>query len=950
VVLRPLGPDPRSERLLADATALGIAHLRQIRAADLVFLAGVDRAEAEALTTTLLADPLLHEVAFDRTEGIEGGVVVETALHPGVTDSVAQAVERGARLAGLSGVRASTGTRFELLGPLDPRDVDRLVTRLLANPVVERHAVGLVHPAWAHDSTPAPVERIPLTERDDVGLQELSAERGLALDLDQMRAVATWFRDAGREPTDVELEMIAQTWSEHCAHTTFRADITWEDGTPVEPLLRQLRASTDRIAAPFVRSAFVGNAGIVAWGDGRDLAIKAETHNHPSAVEPFGGANTGVGGVVRDVLGVSARPIAVTDVLCFGPSDLPPDDLPHGVLHPRLVRQGVIAGVADYGNKLGLPTVAGAIVHDPGYTSNPLVFAGCLGELPAGLVFDGPHASDRVVVIGGRTGRDGIRGATFSSMAMDATTGEVAGASVQIGDPIVEKGLIDVIVAAREARLYTAVTDCGAGGLSSAVGEMAESVGADVDLALVPRKYPGLAPWEVWLSEAQERMVLAVAPAAIGELAALCARYEVDLADIGSFTGGGHVVVRDGDGVVLDLPTSFLHDGRPPRLLTARRPSPPAPGADTRTVDDPAAALLALLAHPSLHSNLDVVHGYDHEVLGGTVRRPYGGAAGDGPADAPVVVPGGAGSGAAGAALGIGVNARYGDLDPYRMACAVVDEAIRNAVAAGADPDHLALLDNFSWGDPRDPSTLGALVDAVRGCCDAAEAHGAPFVSGKDSLNNVYATADGSRRSVPPTLVITALGLVPDPGGAPATDLLAPGDPVYLVGSTRDELRGSHLDLVLGIDGPGQVPAPDLESPARNRALHAAMRAGLVRACHDLAEGGLAVTAAEMVMAGRLGLDLDLTDVASDPVVAMFSESAGRYLVEVAPADALAFETLLGTAAHRIGSVVADPVLRLSARSVTLTDTQRAETLLEVALADLLAAWQGHVAGSEGAR
>jgi phosphoribosylformylglycinamidine synthase len=333
----------------------------------------------------------------------------------------------------------------------------------------------------------------------------------MALDLAELVTIRDHFESEHRDPTDVELETLAQTWSEHCAHKTFRARLVdTATGDEIEPLLGHLRRSTAAIAAPFVRSAFDGNAGIVSFHDGTTYALKAETHNHPSAVEPFGGANTGVGGVIRDVMGASHRPIALTDVLCFGSPDLPPGDVPTGSLHPNRIREGVVAGVADYGNKIGLPTVAGAIWYDDRFTTNPLVFCGCVGRADERALPTGPQPGDRVVVVGGRTGRDGIRGATFSSATMDATTGDVAGASVQIGDPVTEKLLIDVLEGAED--LYRAITDCGAGGLSSAIGEMAEHTGADVELSLVRRKYAGLAPWEVWLSEAQERMVLAVAP------------------------------------------------------------------------------------------------------------------------------------------------------------------------------------------------------------------------------------------------------------------------------------------------------------------------------------------------------------------------------------------------------------------------------------------------------
>ena len=388
----------------------------------------------------------------------------------------------------------------------------------MANPIIEHWTSGVATPELHPGTDDVPdVESVVVRGLGPGELADLGAARALALDSQELSAIQAHFEAAGRDPTDVELETLAQTWSEHCAHKTFRAVITTADGTEVPPLLAQLRAATDTVAAPFVRSAFVGNAGIVSFSEGTTIALKAETHNHPSAVEPFGGANTGVGGVIRDVMGAAHRPVAVTDVLCFGPPDLPLAELPDGALHPTRIRDGVIDGVADYGNKIGLPTIAGAILYDRGFTTNPLVFCGCIGVAAERPLPAGPFPGDRVVVLGGRTGRDGIRGATFSSATMDATTGAVAGASVQIGDPVTEKLLIDVLTGADD--LWTAITDCGAGGLSSAVGEMADGTGADVELTAAPLKYPGLAPWEIWLSEAQERMVVAVPTGAAGRAA-----------------------------------------------------------------------------------------------------------------------------------------------------------------------------------------------------------------------------------------------------------------------------------------------------------------------------------------------------------------------------------------------------------------------------------------------
>ena len=753
------------------------------------------------------------------------------------------------------------------------------------------------------DDTVGPAATVEIRGLDDDGLAAVSAERSLYLDPEELRVVRDHFTEVGRDPTDVELETLAQTWSEHCAHKTFRAAIDAVEPGETEtteriPLMRQLRECTEEIDAPFVRSAFVGNAGVIEFAKGTTLALKAETHNHPSAVEPFGGANTGVGGVIRDILGIAHRPIAVTDILCFGPTDLPLAELPDGALHPRRIHKGVIDGVADYGNKIGLPTVAGAILYAPAYTTNPLVFAGCIGAAPPRPLHGAPGTGDRILVLGGATGRDGIRGATFSSATMDASTGEVAGASVQIGDPIVEKLLIDVLVGAED--LYSSITDCGAGGLSSAIGEMAEGVGADVDLALVPRKYPGREPWEVWLAEAQERMVVSVPPRSVSALANRCDKHGVAWADVGHFTGDGTLVVRNGDHVVVELDTEFLHDGRPQRQMRAVMPDPDRSGPESRTVEDPAATLLALLSHPNIASKAATIHRYDHEILGATAVRPLVGAASDGPADGVVLA---GPTDMHGIAVGIGVNPWHGLHDPEAMGVSVVDEAIRNVVAVGADPDRIALLDNFSWGDPRRETTLGELAAAVDGCCAAAFSYSAPFVSGKDSLTNEYVGGDGERHAVPPTLVITAVGHVPDVDRCVTPDLMASGNVLMLLGTTESEFAGSHLDLVQGQpDATGVAPAPDTDAATRYRHLHAAMQEGLVASCHDESEGGLAVALAEMCIGGRLGATID-TLPHDDLVTALFSESSGRLVVEVAERNVAAFLRAMDDEALRIGMV-----------------------------------------------
>ncbi|MBI4926572.1 MAG: phosphoribosylformylglycinamidine synthase subunit PurL, partial [Anaerolineae bacterium] len=560
-----------------------------------------------------------------------------------------------------------------------------------------------------------------------------------------------------------------------------------------------------------------------------------------------------------------------------------------------------------------IPTASGAVLFDPGYTSNPLVFCGCLGIAPVGSHPRTPLTGDRVIVIGGRTGRDGLRGATFSSMTMDAQTGEVSGASVQIGAPITEKGLVEVIVRARDERLYHAVTDCGAGGLSSAVGEMASETGAAISLDDVPLKYPGLAPWEIWLSEAQERMVLAVPPENLGRMKELCAIFDVELTDIGVFTDHHRLVITHQNRVVLDLQNAFLHDGIPQRQLKAVIPVKPAVEAAydcSRGAysdrDDYAEALLGLLSHPNIASKAEVIHLYDHEVLGGTLVKPLTGAQNDGPSDACVLRPPGS-VGLKALALSTGINPEYGKLDAYRMAAAVIDEAVRNAVAVGANPRQVALLDNFCWGDPKRPETMGSLLEAARACYETALLFGAPFVSGKDSLNNEYLAADGLRHAIPPTLLISGLGMLEDYRQAVTMDLKRAGNRLYRVGYFDPRLGASHYRLwarpLSAYDA--EVPPLRRETPAVYRALHAAMTCSLVRACHDLSEGGLGVAAAEMSLAGRLGVHLQIG--AGELLCNLFGETTGCLLVEVEPENCPAFESGFdGLPLEAVGEVSAD--------------------------------------------
>jgi phosphoribosylformylglycinamidine synthase len=691
----------------------------------------------------------------------------------------------------------------------------------------------------------------------------------------------------------------------------------------------------------------------VRFDENVNVAFKVETHNHPSALEPYGGANTGVGGVIRDIMGtgMGAKPICSTDVFCFAPPDSDARGaLPPGVLHPLRVLRGVVEGVRDYGNRMGIPTVNGAVYFDERYLGNPLVYCGNIGLVPRDKSHKRAEPNDLIVAVGGRTGRDGIHGATFSSAELTSQSEHVSGGAVQIGNAIEEKKVLDVLLAARDRGLFHAVTDCGAGGFSSAVGEMGEKIGADVHLELAPLKYEGLSYTEIWISEAQERMVLAVPKECWPELELLCRSENVEATVIGQFKPTGRLQLFYNKNQVAELEMEFLHKGRPPVVRQAIYRSPlslreragvrvPWNDISTDHKTDFTTDLIKILSSPNVASKEWIVRQYDHEVQGGSAVKPFVGAKNDGPSDAAVLRP--VLDSQRGIVIACGMNPRYGDLDTYHMAASAIDEAVRNCVAVGADPNRIAILDNFCWGDCERPETLGSLVRAALACHDVAVALGTPFISGKDSLNNEfsYAGASGQRQTIaiPPSLLISAMGQIDDVAKCVTMDLKQPGNLIYLVGATRDELGGSHFALVNNIDG-GQVPNVDPER-ARNTfaAVHKAIHSGLVRACHDLSEGGLATAIAEMAFAGGAGAQIDVRplstkDASLSCVERLFSESNTRFLCEVEPKNTAAFESAMrDVPVAKIGHVTSDARLLVN-------DGQ--SRLIDADILELREAWQ----------
>jgi phosphoribosylformylglycinamidine synthase len=575
--------------------------------------------------------------------------------------------------------------------------------------------------------------------------------------------------------------------------------------------------------------------------------------------------------------------------------------------------KGVVSGVRDYGNRMGIPTVNGAIYFDERYLANPLVYCGNIGLMDKNKCFKHPQSGNLIIVVGGRTGRDGIHGATFSSGEMTHEHETVFSHAVQIGDAITEKKMLDVLLQARDAGLYEAITDCGAGGLSSAVGEMGAELGAEVDLEKVPLKYAGLNYTEIWISEAQERMVISVKSENLEAIKKIFDSENVESTVIGKFTSDKKLVLRYRGEIVGQLDMDFLHDGVPKYSRKAEWTHRGLPEPNITEKENYNDELLKILSSYNVASKEWVIRQYDHEVQGGSAVKPLVGIANDGPSDAAVIRP--KFDSDRGLAISCGMNPMYGDIDPYWMALAGIEEAIRNIICVGGKFDRIAVLDNFCWGNCTKPQTLGPLVRAAQACRDGAMAYSVPFISGKDSLNNEFRCEDGSRISIPSTLLISAISIVDDVNKCVTMDAKRAGNFIFIVGETKNELGGSHYYKIHNELG-ANVPTLDLEKgPKIAAAICKAIANSLIVSCHDCSEGGLAVTLAEMAFAGGLGIEADLRALpkAADCTqadVQLFSESNSRYIVEVEPDKFDAFAKLmLNLPFGQIGKVIEEPKL-----------------------------------------
>ncbi len=950
VTVRDADADIDAKTALRDLREFGLRELAQARSVRLYAVNGpfsprdVDRIAAE-----LLADPVVemfsvNQPVFPNRDKLDH--VVEIARRPGVMEPSEASALKGVKELGFTANWLRTGRRYIINGPVSKHALYTAVTRILANPVIEQVSIDAPLKLGKTTGDAAYNERreIALDALDDGGLADLSRSGQLYMSLEEMRAVQSYFRGLGRNPTDIELETIAQTWSEHCSHKTFRGKIRYrENGGEVESIDNLLKttvaSATRELDKEWCWSVFEDNSGVIDFNGDTGIAFKVETHNHPSAIEPYGGAGTGIGGVIRDPLGtgLGGKPVLNTDVFCFGPPDLPPDAVPQGALHPLRVMKGVAAGVRDYGNRMGIPTANGALCFDRRFIGNPLVFCGNLALIPRDMAKKrSPKPGDVALVVGGRTGRDGIHGATFSSVELDENSEMMSSGAVQIGNPIEEKKVADFLLRARDAGLYSCITDCGAGGLSSALGEMGERSGVRVDLDKVPLKYDGLSYCEIWISEAQERMVIAADPGNLTALGALAREEDVEITPIARFTDDRHLTLLWNGYEVGRLDMEFLHEGVPMPEREAEWTAPVHPEPEPPADEDFTATLKALLASWDICSKEWVIRQYDHEVQGTSVIKPLVGADNCGPGDAAVITP--IPGDARAIAVSNGIKPGYSDIDPYWMAALAIDEALRNLVAVGAGLDRAAILDNFCWGNCNKPDRLGGLVRAARACRDMALAYGTPFISGKDSLNNEFAAGDETI-AIPGTLLISAVSVMEDCRRAVTMDVKNGGNAVFLAGVTKEELGASHYHALRGMIGNG-VPRVDPAVGLRTfTAVHEAMRRGLVRSCHDCSEGGFAVAAAEMAFAGGLGMEVDVARMAVEGEVGvaarLFGESASRLIVEVDAKRADEAEALLreaGAPYARVGLVTALPRLLIKDGDKVVVNAD---------IEDLKASWQG---------
>lgn len=920
--------DLSGQNVVAEAErSLGIT-LNEVRTALLYRFQGLAPDDAETIATHLLCQPLAGQEYTLNQPIFEDGQIVQIAYQPGMMIPEAGSMEEALEMLGIQGMQGFDIVREYRFPEGTPQaEIDTVVARSLMNKTVE-YKVDEPRDTLVIEGTVGPVNEVPIMDASDDDLMALSKDK-LFLNLEEMQQIRTYAKEAlGRNLTDVEVEIIAARWSEHCGHKTFKGIVELENGERVDPLYTRIKRSSRRFFEKMgVISAFEDNSGVFVFYNGMAICIKGETHNGPSGMEPFGGAATGVGGVLRDIVGTGegADLLSCSSIFLFAPLNSPVDKIPAGVLHPQYIQRHVVRGVKSYGNEIGVPDNDHSIHYHPGFLGKPGVIVLADGIIPVEKAQKGvPKIGSKAVLVGGRTGRDGIHGATFSSAEMTDRTAAVNSSAVQIGNPIEEEKMFRAISEARDHGLFEAITDLGAAGISSAFGELAEDTGIKMDLSKVPLKYSGLSPWEIMLSESQERMALSIPADKVEAFNAICAKYGVEASVIGEFDGSNRLTVTYEDEVVADLDYKFLKEGLPQRVMKAHWEPQPEPEVIPDLPTDWNDAVTQVLRHGNVCSKQSIVSQYDHRVKGSSALPPYSGVHFDGPNEAAVLTP------LLGEKYGMvkshSVNPVLGSINPYDATRWVMDRAIAKCVAVGGNPDALVMVDNFLTAKP-DAQTMGALNMMVTAMEDGMNEHQAPFISGKDSLSMEYVDAQGQRTKAPPTLCVSVTSKIENVEQTISHDFKHPGSTVVLVGAQDAAMGGSVYYDTKGIRG-NQIPLQYAGTSDMMHAMHKAIKSGKVHASHSVGEGGVVTALAHMSFGGDCGVAIQVPE-SIRPDTFLFNETV-TFIVEVdSPEEAaLLFE---GIPHQVLGNTTAEKELRVKTGD---------QELFSASVDDLKAAWK----------
>lgn len=938
-------PDPVGNDVAAEAKrVLGID--TQVTTATVYRVEGLDSRQAQLIAGKALIDPITEEGGLDSESPVEAALIgedlvfidskgrktVEVAYQPKMTDPASGTIQKVADDLRLPLQAARVSTKYIFDNKVTPQQASQIVNRVLVNPTVQETVRSKPETLIVRGER-GPLETVSLADMTDNELDEVSTKRSLHLNTEEMRVVQKKFTRLERDATDVELEILGARWSEHCDHKTFNADVAirQDNGEIIvkQPLFTRIKRTSRRYFNGMVPTAFEDNSGGMDFYDGTVVLVKWETHNSPSAIDPFGGAATGSGGVFRDIMGTGqgAKVILSTDVFAVAPPKMEASKLPPESIPPDNMLRGLVNGVRSYGNPMGIPTPNGSVHFHPDFAAKPTVLVGAYGITPEQYARKTePQIGDRVIVIGGRTGRDGIHGATVSSAERTEKTATHDAAHVQIGNPIEEKKVADAILEARDKGLIRSLTDCGAAGFSSAIGEMGENIGVTVDISKAPLKYEGLAPWEIWLSESQERMVLAINPQNLEEFMKVCQRYSVEATDLGEFDGSHKLTVKYGDEVVADFDYDFLKNGLPKRIMEAEYIREVFEEPEIKQPSDWDGVFKKVLGHGNVCSKQPIVEQYDTTVQGTNAVAPFAGVKLDAPNDATVITP------ILGKSYGLvvshGLNPILCRIDPGRGAKWAATEAVSNLVAVGGNFREMVLCGNYISPVP-DKQYMGSLDLQVDSICEFQDALGVAVVSGKDSLSSTYKWPDGHKTHTPPVVNISTMGRIPDVAKTTSSDIKKEGSTLVVVGKIHPGMGGSTYFDINGIVG-NEVPDVDLDIlPDVFDAVHDGIVEGNITACHDISEGGMATAIAEMCFGGDCGAELDInTD--KRPDFLLFNETAGTFVVEVESPEKA--EELFSNVPHAvIGKTTKDKKMKVK---------HNGQDLFSSNVDDLKAAWK----------